>query len=129
MNTELLLVCFIAFFAGYLLKTLTYRALIFSETSLLVRKMAEESLKLIGAVVYKVSYMDQLYTMSIENSQGKEEAKRARNELQDDFEEWKKIIVEEFREHYPKDYKWQLEFDDWDGVMDKLTDIYKEKKV
>jgi len=129
MNNELLLVSFLAFLAGYIFKTITYHALTFSTTSLFVRKMAEELLKLIGTVVYKVSYMDQLYATAIENAKGKEEAKRARNELQDDFEEWKKIIVQEFREHYPKDFKWQLEFDDWNGVMEMLTDIYKEKKV
>tara|TARA_Y100000034_G_C6861623_1_gene392207 strand:- start:861 stop:1250 length:390 start_codon:yes stop_codon:yes gene_type:complete len=129
MNNELLLVSFLAFLAGYIFKTITHHALTFSTTSLFVRKMAEELLKLIGTVIYKVSYMDQLYAMAIENVKGKEEAKRARNELQDDFEEWKKIIVQEFREHYPKDFKWQLEFDDWNGVMEMLTDIYKERKV
>ena len=58
-----------------------------------------------------------------------EEAKKIRLEQEHQFEIWKKEIIEEYIENYPHDFKWQLEFDDWKGMMDELTHIYKEKRV
>ena len=60
---------------------------------------------------------------------GIESGKRVENELEYEFNLWKKEAIEEFVKYYPESYKWQLEFFDWDGAMDKLTDIYKKEKM
>ena len=48
--------------------------------------------------------------------------------MEDEFEAWKKETIKVFIEHYPEDYKWQLEVNDWDTAMETLTKIYKGKK-
>ena len=129
MNSGLISAVILAFVSGFCCKTLMYRAGVYGSSALFVHKMASEVLKLIGAVVYKVSYVDQMYAIHMENISGKEDCKRIRNELRTDFEEWKLNIIQEFTTHYPTEYRWQLEFDDWKGAMKSLTDIYKEKKI
>ena len=72
--------------------------------------------------------MDQLYRKAIGMGQGKESAKLCSNELDYEFEKWKKEAVNTFVEHYPTDYKWQLEVTDWQSAMDSLADVYKKEK-
>ena len=55
----------IGFFLGYIIKSfLTFRSG-WSATAHLVRKVGDQCLKLMGTIVYKVSFMDQLYQRSI----------------------------------------------------------------
>ena len=129
MNEELLLVAFLAFSSGYILKALVNGFKTFSATANFVQKIGYQTLALLGTSVYKMAYVDQLCALALEKVGSTEEAKKLRLDHQRQFEDWKKEIVEEFKENYPETYKWQLEFDDWNGMMDQLTDIYKEKKV
>tara|TARA_R110001583_G_scaffold48103_8_gene150534 strand:- start:5334 stop:5744 length:411 start_codon:yes stop_codon:yes gene_type:complete len=118
----------IGFFIGYIIKSfLTFRTG-WSATAHLVRKVADQCLKLMGTVVYKVSFMDQLYQRSIALTLDSEVAKVTRNELDDEFDEWKKETIALFIEQYPQDYKWQLEVFDWKSAMRVLTDIYQEER-
>ena len=118
----------IGFFIGYIIKSfLTFRTG-WSATVHLVRKVADQCLKLMGTVVYKVSFMDQLYQRSIALTLDSEVAKVTRNELDDEFDEWKKETIALFIEQYPQDYKWQLEVFDWKSAMRVLTDIYQEER-
>ena len=94
-----------------------------------MEKVGQQSLVFIGTMVYKSSYIDQVCTKYMESAGKTEEAKVLRIQYQQEFEEWKNQIVNDYATYYPEDYKWQLEFDDWKGMMDELTDIYKEKKV
>ena len=129
MDENLLMVAFLGFFSGYIFKTIIIGFKAFTATALFVQKVGFQSLTLLGTSVYKISYVDQLCALSLEKSGKTEEAKTMRIENEQQFEQWKKIIVEEYRENYPSDFKWQLKFDDWQGMMDELTYIYKEKKV
>lgn len=118
----------IGFFIGYIIKSfMTFRSG-WTATAHLVRKVADQCLKLMGTIVYKVSFMDQLYQRSIALTLDPELAKLKRNELDNEFDDWKKQTVELFKEHYPEDYKWQLEFTDWKGAMQTLTNIYHEER-
>ena len=118
----------IGFFIGYIIKSfLTFRTG-WSATAHLVRKVADQCLKLMGTVVYKVSFMDQLYQRSIALTLDSEVAKVTRNELDDEFDEGKKETIALFIEQYPQDYKWQLEVFDWKSAMRVLTDIYQEER-
>jgi len=129
MNESLLLVACLGFAAGYISKTLLYGFKTFSVTAAFVQKIGYQSLMLLGTTVYKMSCVDQVCALAIEESGKPEEAKKIRLECEHQFEVWKKEIIEEYIENYPHDFKWQLEFDDWKGMMDELTHIYKEKKV
>ena len=84
---------------------------------------------LLGTTVYNVSFMDQLYKKAMIAAHGAESGKVAKNELEHEFNQWKKKTIEEFIESYPENYKWQLEFYDWNGAMTHLTDIYNEEKI
>ena len=79
--------------------------------------------------MYNVSYMDQLCTKMTAALKDKEAAKVTRNELNDNFNDWKKETMKQFIENYPEEFKWQLEFDDWHGAMANLTDIYSQEKI
>lgn len=118
----------VGFFIGYSIKSLLTFRTGWSATAHLVRKVADQCLKLMGTVVYKVSFMDQLYQRSIALTLDSEVAKVTRNELNDEFDEWKKETIELFMEQYPQDYKWQLEVFDWKSAMRVLTDIYREER-
>lgn len=118
----------IGFFIGYIIKSFMVFRSGWSATANLVRKVADQCLKLMGTIVYKVSFMDQLYQRSIALTLDSEYAKVKRNELDTEFDDWKKQTVELFKETYPEDYKWQLEFVDWKGAMRTLTDIYQEER-
>lgn len=97
------------------------------EMSDFVLARADDCIIMIGEVVYKISFIDQMcYKMYAQLDS--EEAKVFKIELEEKFDEWKKNTVEEFMESYPEQYKWHLEDYDWDGLMGKLTDIYKEEK-
>ena len=61
--------------------------------------------------------------------QGLEDAKQLRLKFESQFDEWKKEAIAVLKEHYPREYAWQLEFDDWRGMINELTHIYKEKKM
>ena len=98
-------------------------------TATFVQKIGYQTLILLATSVYKMSYIDQMCALALEKVGETEEAKKLRLEHEQQFNTWREEIVEEYLANYPSDYKWQLEFDDWKGMMDELTDIYKEKKV
>ena len=129
MNEDLLLVACLGFSAGYIFKTLMHGFKTFSMTAGFVQKIGYQTLILLGTVVYKISYIDQVCALKLEKAGNIEEAKKLRLEHRHQFDTWKEEIVEEYIQSYPADYKWQLEFDEWKGMMAQLTDIYKEKKV
>lgn len=124
MQEKISLVIILSFFAGYILRMIvgSYRA--FMEMSEHVARTADDCLMLMGEVVYKVSLIDQLM-IKILHEVDPEEAKILRNTLQENFEEWKISTINKFLEEYPEHYKWQLEETDWNGFMERLTDIYK----
>jgi len=123
------LLLIIGFFIGYTIKSfLTFHSA-WSATSTLVGKVADQALKLLGTTVHKVSFMDQIYKKAISMSEGKESAKLCSNELDSEFDIWKKETIKVFVENYPEDYKWQLEVVDWQSAMDSLTNIYKKEKL
>jgi hypothetical protein len=118
----------VGFFIGYFLKGFfTFRSG-WSATALLVEKSTSQALKLIGATVYRVAFADQLYKKAIALTKGSEEAKLHQNELDYDFEKWKRETIEVFVENYPKDFEWQLEVRDWETTLIALTDLYKERR-
>ena len=122
------LLLIIGFFLGYVIKAFfTFRSA-WTGTAQLVNKVSHQVLKLLGTTVYKVSFMDQIYKQAIAMSKGTEDAKACANELDHEFEIWKKETIKVFHEHYPEEYKWQLEVVDWQDAMNMLTDIYKEEK-
>ena len=124
MEQKIFLIIFLSFTAGYILRTIVGSYHAFMEMSEHVSRTADECLILIGEVVYKVSFVDQLM-LKVLHEVDPEEAKILRNTLQENFDEWKQSTINNFLEQYPEHYKWQLEETDWDGFMERLTDIYK----
>lgn len=118
----------IGWFCGYVIRGLFSFTRAFRASAILVEKTAEQSLKLIGSTVYNVSFANNLYKKKMMELTGIESGKRVENELDFDFNLWKNEAISQFVEYYPESYKWQLQFNDWDGAMGKLTDIYKREK-
>jgi hypothetical protein len=128
MNQELLLVAVCGFIAGYTLKTILYSWTTFRAGSLFVQKISYKVLELIGSIVYKVSYVEQVCIKMVEDSGDPEEAKKIRINFEHQFEDWKGELLNDYVKNYPAEYQWHVEFDDWKGMMEELTHIYKEKK-
>jgi len=118
----------VGFFVGYLLKGLITFKSTWTATGILVEKVSDQALKLLGSTVYNVAFMQQTCKKAIEVN-GSENAKIYENELDYDFDKWKKETMQVFVENYPSDYRWQLEATDWQTAMNSLTKIYKEEKL
>jgi len=119
----------VGFFVGYIVKGFFGFRSAWAASGILVQNVASQSLKLLGTTVYKVSFMDQIYRQAIEMAKGTEDAKVCANELDHEFEIWKKETIKTFVEHYPEEYRWQLEITDWQSAMTTLTEIYKKEKT
>ena len=85
-----------------------------------------ESLLLVACLGFAAGY---IFKTLVQGFKTFSAAKKLRLEHEHQFNIWREEIVEEYLENYPSDYKWQLQFDDWKGMMDELTDIYKEKRI
>ena len=86
MNFALLV---IGFFIGYIIKTfLTFKE-DYNSTAHFVNKVTFQSLKLLGNVVNRMAYLDQLYLKTMEKLTDKESVKIYRNQLDDEFDIWK----------------------------------------
>jgi uncharacterized pyridoxal phosphate-containing UPF0001 family protein len=66
--------------------------------------------------------------LAVEKMVDVEEVKIYKNQFDQNFSEWKKQFIKNFKESYPENYKWHLEMQDWDGVMDELDNIYIESR-
>ena len=75
------------------------------EMSEFIARSADDCLVLMGEVVYKVSFVDQLM-IKVLHEVDPEEAKILRNTLQENFDEWKQSTINNFLEQYPEHYKW-----------------------
>lgn len=128
MEKYTLLLVIVSFLAGYIAKTIKLNMSIYAQNGHLVSFCATECLKLIGTCVYKVAVIDKICLMAVEKMVDSEEVKIYKNQFDDNFKEWKKGFVKDFKENYPQNYKWHFEIEDWDGVMDELTNIYKESR-
>ena len=128
MDQKIFLIIFLSFTAGYILRTIISSYQAFQEMGTFIEGRANECLLLIGECVYKISFVDELCIKILQDA-SPEEAKILRNTLGENFEEWKKATIEGFLEEYPTHYKWQLSYKDWEGIMDRLTDIYTQEKI
>ena len=116
-------------FCGYIIRGFFTFMRAFRASAVMVEKVAEQSLHLLGTTVYNVSFMDQLYKQAMVAAYGPESGKVVDNEMEHEFNDWKKKTIEEFVSSYPESYKWQLQFNDWEGAMNNLTEIYKRDKL
>ena len=60
MNNDLLLVAFLGFSSGYILRSIIYGWKTFSASARFVQNVGYQLLAFLGTVVYKVSYVDQM---------------------------------------------------------------------
>jgi hypothetical protein len=127
MQEKVWLVIILSFFAGYILRMLVGSYKAFMEMSNFVMRRSDDCLILIGSAVHQISFIDQM-CYKVLHELDPESAKTLRNTLDENFSEWKKDTVTKFLEEYPDHYKWHLEDQDWSGIMERLTDIYKKGK-
>ena len=100
--------------------------MVYNQSSEFVKSLADRMLMLVGSIVYKMAVVDQMCVLAMSKIQDKEEAKILRNQMQDNFNEWKKEIIQDFKDKYPDEFDWQIEFIDWQGAMEELTSIYNK---
>ena len=127
---EFNILCFAGgWLCGYIIRGFFSFVRAFGSSAVLVEKSAQQSLKLLGSTVYNVSFVNELYKNKMMELSGMESGKIIDNELEYEFNLWKKEAIDEFVKYYPESYKYQLDFIDWDSAMNKLTDIYKKEKM
>jgi hypothetical protein len=127
-DQKIFLIIFLSFTAGYILRTIISSYQAFQEMGSFVEARADECLMLIGECVYKISFVDELCIKMLEDV-SPQDAKILRNTLGENFEDWKRATIQSFLEQYPESYKWHLNYKDWDGVMERLSDIYTKEKI
>lgn len=125
-NSTLLII--VSFFAGYIFKTIAFHLKIYGQSSVFVKKVVGQGLYLVGTIVHRCAVTDQAYLKALSENGKEESAKVIRNELEQNFKDWKDALILEFEENYPPEFKWHLKTTDWDGALKMLDDIYKEKK-
>ena len=128
MENHTLLLVIVSFLAGYIAKTIKFNASIDAQNGHMVSQCATECIKLIGICVHKVAVIDKMCLLAVEKMIDAEEVKIYKNQFDQNFAEWKKQFVKDFKEDYPESYKWHLEIQDWDGVLAELDNIYKESR-
>ena len=127
MQEKIWLIIFLSFFSGYIFRVIVGSYQAFMEMSDFIQARSDDCIMLLGEAVYKISFVDQ-FCHKILHEVSPEDAKALKITLDDNFNEWKKNTVASFIEQYPEHYQWQLEYRDWNGIMDRLDDIYKESK-
>lgn len=116
------------FFVGYITKGFLNFHKTYNASSLLVETTAKQCLKLLGTSVYRISFLEQVYKQAMISLEGDEKGKIYSNELEYEFNSWKKETMELFLEYYPEKYKWHIENLNWNEAMNILTDIYNKEK-
>jgi len=126
MDEKLLMVAVLGFFAGYILKTILNSYKTFMDLAFFVESRGEDCLKMIEATVSKIAYIDQL-CYNFFKSADKEGAKVLKLQMDQNFEDWKISTINSFVENYPTNYTWQLQYKDWDEIMNNLSSIYRKE--
>lgn len=128
MEKHTLLLVIVSFLAGYIAKAIKYNMNLYAQNGVMVSDCATECVKLIATCVHKVAVIDKMCLLAVEKMVDVEEVKIYKNQFDQNFSEWKKQFIKNFKESYPENYKWHLEMQDWDGVMDELDNIYIESR-
>ena len=129
MNQELLLLAFLSFCAGYIFKTIIYTFKTASMASNLVLRVGHSCVKMLGNCTYHAAYIEHLGCGVLEKNGLTEEAKIVRLKLHESFDIWKEQAVLSFIENYPKHYQWHINFEDWNGMINELDNIYNRERT
>tara|TARA_Y100000296_G_C5177562_1_gene261022 strand:+ start:3308 stop:3625 length:318 start_codon:yes stop_codon:yes gene_type:complete len=92
-------------------------------------RAVENALKLLGGAAENMAYMRQLKYQTVENYGDKEHLKVIKNTDDHDFNTWKLKAIQDFKECFPSPYDAHIPFNDWDGAMRVLDDIYKAELI
>lgn len=85
-------------------------------------------MNLMGATVYRMSFVNRLYKNAIALSMGEEELKIHENEIEHYFNDWKKETTKIFMDKYPEAFRWQVRSEEWNLAMSTLTNLYEGRE-
>ena len=114
----------IAFIAGiFFHKVYSALGIIFGLKSQLLHVLENEILEFTLKIYTRlIMSLETGYITMQATGVSEETIKRTKNEDAHDLMTWKKEVIQKFIESYPNAYKEQLQFDNWEGAMQQLSE-------
>ena len=116
----------------FLLGVFTYRTLTallaYGHLTNMVSQTNEQILTILGLVAEDLSFAREVKYSNLHQS-GLEESEIASIRQIDDrtFLLWRSAVIGNVRNNFPKNYRFLLKYEDWDGAMRELNRVYKSK--
>ena len=125
MNTYLLgMLCFIF---GYATCRMLTALLNLGQAALLIKQTGEDGLNLLKVIAEDVAFIKQLkHKTMTESGFDAKHCESAKQMFDQSIDNWKHSAIMKYVAMYPKHFKNQLKFHDWDTAMAHLTKIHKK---
>jgi len=109
----------------------TYRTLtavlVYGHLANFVEKINQQCLTLLGIAAADLSLARQMKYNHLQKSGTSPEDLKELQELDErSFENWKSSVIGNFLVHFPKNYRFVIKYEDWDGAMKELDRLYKK---
>lgn len=109
----------------------TYRTLaavlVYGHLTNFVEKINHQCLTVLGIAAADLSLAREMKYSHLQRSGVAEEEVKELQELDERvFTNWKASVIGNFLMHFPKNYRFVIKYEDWNGAMKELDRIYKK---
>jgi len=109
----------------------TYRTLaavlVYGHLANFVEKINRQCLTVLGLAAADLSLAREMKYSHLQRSGVAEEEVKELQELDERaFTNWKASVIGNFLMHFPKNYRFVIKYEDWNGAMKELDRIYKK---
>jgi len=109
----------------------TYRTLaavlVYGHLANFVEKINRQCLTVLGIAAADLSLAREMKYSHLQRSGVAEEEVKELQELDERvFTNWKASVIGNFLMHFPKNYRFVIKYEDWNGAMKELDRIYKK---
>ena len=114
----------LCFIFGYATCRLLTALINLGYASLLIKQAGQDALNLLKIVAEDVAFIKQLkHKTMIESGLSEKQCESAKLLFDQSIDNWKRSTIMKFVAMYPKHFRSQLKFHDWDSAMVHLTKI------
>jgi len=127
MSYEVIFLSVVCFIFGYCTHKLISFLFNYGLTGVMCRNVGIETLKFLGSTAESVAFIKTLKIKVMKESKIPDSVVETSQHLfEESFSMWKRTAIQNFLSGYPKAFKHQMDFDDWDGAMKFLTNQAKK---
>mgnify|MGYP003110489733 CR=1 FL=1 len=115
----------------FVIGVFTYRALtavlVYGHLANFVEKINHQCLTVLGIAAADLSLAREMKYKHLHKSSVSESDLAELQELDERvFANWKASVIGNFLMHFPKNYRFVIKYEDWDGAMKELDRVYKK---